>query len=106
MPDFLEFLSAKAERDALDAEVLRAAKALDAIPGVGSLLSGLTPDAVKFSPEYRRARATYDQALSELRAFNGVFTKTFRKDLQLERLERRNPPADGVASSLRPRVRQ
>jgi hypothetical protein len=34
--------------------------------------NGLTPDAVKFSPEYRKLKMRYDQTFAELRNINAL----------------------------------
>lgn len=46
---------------------------------------GLTPDKVKFSPEYRKVKATFDQSFKELQAFNTFFMKHFKKEYAEER---------------------
>ena len=50
--------------------------------------TGLTPDAVKETPEWRAAKASVDKAFARLRAFNAVFVKKFAKELRAERSER------------------
>jgi len=51
----------------LYAEMYKASKALKAFPR-GPM--GMTPDAVKFSPEYRAAKAAYQKAFEAVRSFN------------------------------------
>ena len=46
---------------------------------------GLTPDDVKFSPAYRATKAAYDKAFAELRSFNDVYCRVFKKELKAER---------------------
>lgn len=55
-------------------------RALKAIPGVGSGHCGLTPDHVKFSPEYRAAKRAVDQAFATLREFNRRHAKQLRAE--------------------------
>ena len=55
------------ERDALEVEWREAGKALKQFPKGPT---GLTPDTVKLSPEYRAAKLRYDKAFAALRAFN------------------------------------
>lgn len=55
------------ERDDLEAEVRAAGAALKSFPK-GAM--GLTPDAVKASPEWKAAKNRYDRAFAALRAFN------------------------------------
>lgn len=82
----MDYAAAKEIQSKLDARVAQASDALRAFP---SLVNGLTPDAVKFSPEYRTAKRDFDAAFSALRAFNAKFTVAFRKELRAERLARR-----------------
>jgi hypothetical protein len=83
------FPFAQAKRDGLEAAAAEASRALNAIPGIGSGPMGLTPDAVKFSPAYRLARARYDKAAAELRAFAGMMSRNFPRELKAERDARR-----------------
>lgn len=82
------FNQAKAAQAALYAAAKRASDRLATIPGVGSGQMGLTPDAVKFSPAYREARASYQRAADEVRQFNATFTKVFARELREERRQR------------------
>ena len=50
---------------------------------------GLLPDAVKLSPEFRHAKASYDHAFQAIRAFNGPFVKQFKKEIKADRFARR-----------------
>ena len=59
-------------RDTLWVDLKAASATLRAIPGVGGGPMGLTPDAVKASPEYRAARAACDAAHLRLRAFKRI----------------------------------
>ncbi len=82
----LAFMAAKQREVDVDAAVDRASDALDVFPK-GAM--GLTPDAVKFSPEYRVAKAVYDAAFAEQRRFNAWFLKTFSAEIKAERAQRR-----------------
>lgn len=42
---------------------------------------GLTPDAIKASPDYQNALALYREAFATLRAFNGQYAKRFRREI-------------------------
>lgn len=79
---------AKAAQAALMVETKNASKTLRAIPGVGSGAMGLTPDAVRLSPEYRAAKAAFDAAFARERAFNGRYVKQFAKEIRAERRAR------------------
>lgn len=54
-------------RDALRIEVSAASAVLKGYP---RMANGMTPDSVKFSPEYRSAKLRYDHAFDALRKFN------------------------------------
>lgn len=82
------FRAAKMQRDALAAAVVMASKRWNAIAGIGSGPMGLTPDAVKFSPEYRAARAAYERAHAAAAKFNRSFCKAFARELREERRQR------------------
>ena len=59
-----------------------ASEALGAFPR-GAM--GLTPDAVKASPEWRAAKAASDAALARLRDFNRQYTKKFKLEIRAAR---------------------
>jgi hypothetical protein len=67
----------KAAYDALDAEHKAAGAALRAIPGVGSGSTGLTPDHIKNSSEYKTARGRADRAFQAVRNFNSQFASKY-----------------------------
>ena len=72
----------------LEEIVERTGKVLREIPGAGSSPMGLTPDAVKFSPEYHIAKNAYRAAFAALRSFNGKYVKIFKAEIAAERAER------------------
>lgn len=76
------FDEAKRQADALWTAAGTAGARLDAFPKGPD---GLTPDAVKATPEWRSAKADCDASLARLRAFNAVFTKRFKRELTAER---------------------
>lgn len=49
---------------------------------------GLTPDSVKFSPEYKAAKSAFDCAFQKERKFNQLVNKHFKKELRQERLSK------------------
>lgn len=63
-----------------------AAKALRAVPGIGSGPGGLTPDDVKRTPEYQNAMRAHAQAFAAMRKINGWFFKQFKNEAYAERL--------------------
>ena len=88
MMQSIGFVAAKLVKKQLEQREREAAKKLGAISGIGSGRMGLTPDAVKASPEYREAKAAWNAAWQALREFNGAFTKTYATELKAEREER------------------
>ena len=42
------------------------------------LASGLVPDAVRSTPEYRAAKSSFDNAFQALQIFNALFVRTFK----------------------------
>lgn len=81
-----EFAVAKAKQNAIDARLTAASKAMEVFPK-GAM--GLTPDAVKATPEWKKAKAELDRAFKELQRFNAHFVKKFAKELREERQLRR-----------------
>lgn len=51
--------------------------------------SGLTPDHVKNSPEFRAAKAAYDRAFAEEQRLNSWFVRTYKKEYQEDRRKNR-----------------
>jgi hypothetical protein len=89
LPKFASFEAAKAHASELDAACKAACDRVNAIPGVGSSHMGLTPDAIKFSPEYRDAKVRADNAFARVRDFNAWYTKAFTAELRAEREAKR-----------------
>jgi hypothetical protein len=51
---------------------------------------GLTPDSVKFSPEYREIKSAHDREFARLRAVNSFLLKTYPAEMKaLRKLSRR-----------------
>lgn len=70
----------------LDARVSATSAALKKFPrGV----MGLTPDAVKATPEWQQAKRAYSLAFEQSRKFNAFFVKNYKKEIAAERNERR-----------------
>lgn len=84
-----QFLAYRAARDALQARARQMAARLDAIPGTGSGLFGLTPDHIKATPQWRAAHFAYWQAHTALADLNRRNVKRFRHELAQEQRERR-----------------
>lgn len=79
------FNKAKARYNELEDAADAASKRLRAIPGISSGPMGLTPDAVKVTPEFRKARADYDAAAKTLKTYAAWYVKTFKKEITAER---------------------
>lgn len=79
------FEEALAESDRLDQEASAVGDVLQAFPRGAT---GLPPEHVRLSPEYRAAKARYKTAFAAVQAFNAVFTKRFAKELRAQRAER------------------
>ena len=79
---------AKALRNQAEAKVTEASARLKSVAGVGSGGTGLTPDHVKSSSEYRDAKAGYDAAFRELQRVNAWFTQTYADEYRDERRRR------------------
>lgn len=92
------YAEAKVARDQLVERHSLASAQLKAIPGVGSGPMGLTPDAVKFSPAYRAAKAEMDRLFIALRAANAFIAKHHRKEADADRKDRRANRCTGEPS--------
>lgn len=75
---------AKIQRNAIEAKLNAASDAMNAYNAQKNEI-GLTPDHIKFSPEYRAAKTAYDAAHAQIRAFNNWFTKAFKDQIRAER---------------------
>jgi len=51
---------------------------------------GMTPDHIKASPEFRKAKHAFDVAFQTSRNFNGDFNKRYKKEIAADRRERYN----------------
>jgi hypothetical protein len=54
----------------------------------GDTNGGLTPDSIKFSPEYKRAKESFNKAFAALRLFNSKSPKKFVQRKREERLNK------------------
>lgn len=83
------FLIYRTARDILDRNASDASARLNAIPGIGSGVMGLTPSHVKASPEFQQAHGAYMQAHKALAELNRINLPRFKLELARERQERR-----------------
>jgi hypothetical protein len=79
----MNYQTAKAKAESLWQANKDAAAVLDAFPR-GPM--GLTPDSVKATPEWKAARKACDETFEALRAFNSFYVKTFKAEIQADRL--------------------
>lgn len=80
----MNYLDAKTYKEALYAKNDKASEALQAFDKLGKSEMGMTPDHVKAMPEWKAAKRAYDVSFAELRAFNGWFMKTSKKEVKEE----------------------
>jgi hypothetical protein len=72
----LTFEQAKARQAELIAVCTETSRAWKAVPGAGTGPMGLTPDAVKFGPEYRAARRAYETCRCGVARFRFAIRET------------------------------
>ena len=94
------YIIARAVKLQLESDMAAAGRAWNAIPGVGSGAIGLTPDCVKQSPEYRRARLAYDSAAATLRDYAKAFMRQHGKQYRADLLREREARAAVTRASL------
>lgn len=89
---------AKAAKVAIERKVDEASKALKAFP---RMANGLTPDNVKASAEYRKAKTDYDRTFAEQRSFNTQFMRLFGKQYEVERKNSRTKDSVRLGNGVR-----
>ena len=89
-PSPMSFAQAKAMAQVITGKTKAATEVLQSFPK-GAM--GLTPDHVKFSPEFCAANAAFHAAFMNERRFNAWYTKAFKKELLQDRDKRRAPQA-------------
>lgn len=82
------FLKLQRIAEEMEDDFLIAQKAQKNFPGHGSGPMGLTPDAVRASPEYAALEATAKLAWNRLRDLNGFIGKHYRRERNQARSER------------------
>lgn len=82
----MTYAEAKKLKETAEEESRAASTAERAFP---RLANGLTPDAVRATPEYKAAAARNALAFARLRAVNEWFVKTFKKEYAADRAARR-----------------
>lgn len=76
---------AKEMKAVMEAREREAAAVLKAVRGDAVGPMGLTPDAVKFSPEYRQAKGDWQACNDAARRFNAWFYREFKAQVKAER---------------------
>ena len=84
----MSYIIQKQVKQSLENDVKQAEKVLKEFDKYGKGDMGLTPDFVRAMPEYRKAKAEFDNAFQVLRKFNQQFVKQFKKETAKERRER------------------
>lgn len=82
----MNYTEAKAKKKEIDEKVSQLGEVLRSYP---KNESGLTPDEVKFSDAYRLDKARFNVAFEEQRQFNQAYVKQYKKELALERKNKR-----------------
>lgn len=85
----MTYLEAKTMRDQIETDMRAADKTLRAIPSYGTGAMGMTPDAVRATPEWKAATANTGATFRKLQDFNRVFVKQFAAEIRAERRNRR-----------------
>lgn len=83
----MNFDQVKKQKAQLEAESERTSCALNALSGGGSM--GLTPGAVRSSPEWQTANREYALAFAALRAFNKIYMRRYKREFLEDRRQRR-----------------
>jgi len=83
----MTFEEAKSLQTTREADVMCTGDVLDRFPK-GAL--GLTPDEVKFTPEYRQAKAEFNHAFEAFQNINRYILRHFAKECREERRARRS----------------
>lgn len=89
------FAKAKERAAQLEAEYEHAGRALKALSGGGPM--NMTPDRVRATPEWKKAKHEADAAFAALRSFNAVYVRRFKREIAQER--RRGRSIEGVGES-------
>jgi hypothetical protein len=82
-----DYIQAKQIKDRLEAETKLTGDALRSMSG--NTPTGLTPDHVKSTPEWQKAKREFDAAFSVLRKFNEVYVRRFKREIDKDRISRR-----------------
>jgi hypothetical protein len=81
-----DYAEAKARQAELEAEAKRTTQALKAVAGDHPM--GLTPDAIKATPEWKTAKRESDAAFRALQNYNTTYVSRFKSEIQQDRRNR------------------
>ena len=73
-----DYKTAAAKQDQMMAHSKVLNKALAAVPGHASGPMGLTPDHIRATPEWKKAKSALDKHFAELQNYNKAFVKMHR----------------------------
>lgn len=82
-----DFAQAKKVRDQLEADADATGSVLKALSGGGPM--NFTPEHVRKTSEWQKAKREADAAFTALRTYNSVFVRRFKKELADDRAARR-----------------
>lgn len=85
----LSYTEAKAIQEAANAACQVASVALSSVEGLSSGPMGLTPLAVRMSPEYITAKAEFDRTFAHMRKINQWFCKEYKREYAQDNKEKR-----------------
>lgn len=80
----MNYSEAKQQKQNLQTVVDLTSDAIRKIEGVNPV-TGVAPDSVRLTAEYKMAVASYSKAFAKLQAFNAFFVKEFKKEQKAER---------------------
>ena len=78
-----DYAAAKKQRDKLEAETDSTGRTLKALSGGGQM--GITPEETRSTSKWKKAKREADAAFAALQAFNKVYVKRFKKEIQQDR---------------------
>ena len=84
----MTYQEAKTYKQILENKNNHDSKILQKFDKYGKSNMGLTPESVKIMPEFKQAKEEFNKSFNDLRNFNAVFIKTFKKECAKDRQNR------------------
>ena len=81
----MTYQEAKTYKQILENKNNHDSKILQEFDKYGKSNMGLTPESVKIMPEFQQAKEEFNKSFNDLRNFNTMFIKTFKKENAIER---------------------